>query len=90
VQRHAHERRLHDLAPREGGLQRVAIETVQPRGEREVRRGRVLRLQRREPPDRLGGGEALAREQQLARGERRGELLARERPRRQLRRAPRR
>jgi hypothetical protein len=47
----------------------------------------VLRLQRRQPPDRLGGRQAHTLEQELARGQRRRQLLARERPLGQLRRA---
>jgi hypothetical protein len=85
VERAAHDRRLHDLAPRECSLEGVAVEALQPRRERDVRRGRMLRLQRGEPGDRLGRGQAGALEQQLTGGQRRRELLPGERALGQLR-----
>ena len=59
-----------------------ALEAVEPGGQRDVRRGRVLPLQRREQPDRLGGREPPPLEQHLAGGERDRELLAGQRPHR--------
>ena len=59
-----------------------AGEAVEARGERDVRRRRVLALQRREAPDRLGRVEPPALEQHLAGGERGGQLRAGERPHR--------
>ena len=59
----------------------LAREAVEPRGQRDVGRGRVLALQRRQPADRLGGRQLLPLEQQLPRRERGGELGTRERPR---------
>ena len=58
VQREPHDRRLHDAARAERRLQVVAREAVEPGGERDVRRGRVLALQRRQPVDRLGRSRA--------------------------------
>ena len=51
-------------------------EAVEPGRQRDVRRRRVLALQRGEAADRLGGSDALALDQQLPRRERRGELGA--------------
>src|SRR5918999_560722 len=46
----AHEERLYDSPPLERSGQALALEAVDARQEREVRRGRVLRLQAGEPP----------------------------------------
>ena len=64
------------LAGAERRLEVVAREAVEPGGQGDVRRGRVLPLQRREPADRLGRGEPLPLEQHLARRERGGQLRA--------------
>jgi hypothetical protein len=76
VQRHPHERRLDDTAGIDRGVKIGLPEAFEAGGERDVRRGRMLTLQRRQAADRLRGRDALALEQELARGERRGELLA--------------
>ena len=60
--------------PREG----VALEAVEARGERQVRRRRVLRLEPAEPLDGAGRGERLSLEQELTREERPVELAPRE------------
>ena len=78
---------LTTLRGRERRLEVRAREAVQARREREVGRRRVLALQRRQAPDRLGGVEAPALDQPLAGGERGGQLRAGQRPhRRQPRR----
>jgi hypothetical protein len=79
VERQPHERRLDDAAGRDRRLEVLAGEALQARGERDVGRGRVLTLQRREAPDRLGGSEPAALDQPLAGRERGGELAAGER-----------
>ena len=80
VEGEAHDRRLHDAASAERRLQVGAGEAVEPGGQRDVRRGRVLALERRQPADRLGRGEALALEQHLPRRERGGQLRPGQRP----------
>jgi hypothetical protein len=80
VQRHPHDRRLDHRAGRDRGLEVGAREVLQPRREREIGRRRVLGLQRGQAPDRLRGVEPVALDQALARGERGGQLLAREGP----------
>jgi len=79
VERQPHDRRLHDRARLEGRVQRVAREAVEPSGQGDVGRGRMLALQRREAADRVGGIDPLALEQHPARGERGSELAAAER-----------
>jgi hypothetical protein len=82
VQRHPHQRRLDDGARGERGLEALAGEAVEPRGERDVGRGRMLALERRQAPDRLGRVEPEALDQPLAGGEGGGQLRAGERPHR--------
>jgi hypothetical protein len=65
VQRQPHDRGLDDVARVERALELADLEAVQPRGERDVGRGRVLALERREAADRLGRPEPAALEQQL-------------------------
>jgi hypothetical protein len=76
VQRHPHRRGLQDLAVVDRGLEVALREAFDARGERDVRRGRVLALQRRQPTDGVRCGDALTLDQELARGERRRELFA--------------
>ena len=66
VERLAHQGRAYHLAVVERSGQILALEALEPRGERHVRRARTLRLQRPEPVHRLGDREAHALEQQLA------------------------
>jgi hypothetical protein len=79
VERQPHDRRLDDAAGRDRRFEVLAGEALEARGEGDVGRGRVLALQRREAPDRLGGSEAPALDQALARRQRGGELRAGER-----------
>jgi hypothetical protein len=79
MEREPHDRRLDDAAGRDRRLEVLAGEAVQARGEGDVRRRRVLALQRREAADRLGGSEAPALDQPLAGRERGGQLGAGER-----------
>jgi len=67
VEREAHDRRLDHRAGSDRGLQVLAPEALEARRQGEVRRGRVLGLERRQRPDRLGGREPAALEQALAR-----------------------
>jgi hypothetical protein len=76
VQRQAHDRRLDDLACVQRRLQLDGREPVQPGGQRDVRGGRVLPLERSQQADRLGRVEAPALQQQLARRERDRQLTA--------------
>ena len=61
-------------------MQVVAGEAIEAPCDCHVGRGRVLALQWRQPPDRLGRRERLPLEKHLAGRERGGELRARERP----------
>jgi hypothetical protein len=77
VQRQPVDRGLHDLLGGDRVLELCAFEAVQARRERDVGRGRVLGLQRREPPDRLGRRGVPALAQALAHGQRGGQLTSR-------------
>ncbi len=71
VERQAVDGGLHHVARADRRLERFTREALEARGQRDVRRGRVLRLERGEAADRLGGIEALPLEQHLPRGQRR-------------------
>ena len=58
------------MAAFEGTREGLALEAVEARGERQVRRGRGLRLEPGDPLDGAGRGEGLSLEQELAREER--------------------
>jgi hypothetical protein len=66
VDRRAHERSLHDLAPLERARERISLEAGDARPQPDVHRRRVLRLECPHPLERLRQGELLALEQQLA------------------------
>lgn len=66
------------MAAFEGTREGLALEAVEARGERQVRRGRGLRLEPGETLDGAGRRERLALEQELAREERPIQLAPRE------------
>jgi len=68
VQRQAHDRGLDYLARVQRRLELGRREAVEPGGQRDVGRRRVLALQRGQPLDRLGRVEPPAFEQQLTCG----------------------
>jgi hypothetical protein len=65
VQRQSHHRGLDGRARADGVLEGFAGEAVQPRRQRDVRRRRLLPLQRRQPRQRLGRAQARALQQPL-------------------------
>jgi hypothetical protein len=67
VHGHALQRRDHDPPLGDVGGELPPLEVTEARPQTEVRPGRVLRLQPREPADRLDGAEVGAFEQQLPR-----------------------
>jgi hypothetical protein len=75
VQRHPVDRRLDDAPGVDRPLELGAIEAFEAGGKRDVRRARLLRLQRGESLDRLGRREVPALDQALAVRQRHGQLL---------------
>ena len=80
MQRPAHHARLHDAPVDQGVRQRALAEPFDTRPEREIRRRRVLRLQRDEPSDGPSDRQPHAPEQQLAAEQRPVQLTGGERP----------
>ena len=78
VHRRPHQQRLDHVSPAQRPLERPALEAVEPRPQREVRRRGQLRLQPGEPLDRSDGREPLAAQQQLPQQRRPVQLALRE------------
>ena len=78
VHGHALQRGDDDPTLREVSSELRAVEVTEPRPQAEVRPGRILRLQGREPPDHLDGIDVGTLEEQLARERRAVQLASRQ------------